>query len=188
MSIEYECRKCGSKKLVKNGKTPAGRQKFHCKSCDFYSTLEPFEGYWEERKEEILRAYEERSSSRGIRRTFGISRTTLFSWIKKKEKIDISKTLAEPEDREIIELDELWSYVGKKSNKQWLWLALCRRTRQKNKKELRKIVAQYPPKLPKKGEICDWFTRKLQKHNSKIKTHPNPKTKRQNHSYWAKSG
>jgi IS1 family transposase len=30
----------------------------------------------------------------------------------------------------ILELDELWSYVQKKSNKQWVWLALCRKTRQ----------------------------------------------------------
>ena len=30
----------------------------------------------------------------------------------------------------MLELDELWSFVGKKPNKQWLWVALCRRTRQ----------------------------------------------------------
>jgi len=29
-----------------------------------------------------------------------------------------------------IELDEMWSFVGKKTNKQWIWIALCRRTRQ----------------------------------------------------------
>ena len=27
-------------------------------------------------------------------------------------------------------MDELWSFVGVKTNKQWVWLALCRRTRQ----------------------------------------------------------
>jgi insertion element IS1 protein InsB len=27
-------------------------------------------------------------------------------------------------------LDELWSFVARKANKQWVWLALCRRTRQ----------------------------------------------------------
>ena len=30
----------------------------------------------------------------------------------------------------MLELDEAWSYVGKKENKQWLWTALCRRTGQ----------------------------------------------------------
>jgi hypothetical protein len=41
-------------------------------------------GYTEERKEEILRAYQERSSLRGLRRTFGVSPTTVMSWLKKR--------------------------------------------------------------------------------------------------------
>jgi insertion element IS1 protein InsB len=30
----------------------------------------------------------------------------------------------------VLELDELWSFVGLRKNKRWIWLALCRRTRQ----------------------------------------------------------
>lgn len=30
----------------------------------------------------------------------------------------------------MLELDELWSFVGKKANKRWVWLALARHTRQ----------------------------------------------------------
>jgi IS1 family transposase len=30
----------------------------------------------------------------------------------------------------ILELDELWSFVLKKTNKVWIWIALCRKTRQ----------------------------------------------------------
>ena len=30
----------------------------------------------------------------------------------------------------MLELDELWSFVEKKTQEVWLWLALCRRTRQ----------------------------------------------------------
>jgi len=29
-----------------------------------------------------------------------------------------------------LELDELWSFVLKKANDSWIWIALCRRTRQ----------------------------------------------------------
>lgn len=29
-----------------------------------------------------------------------------------------------------MELDELWSFIWKKTNKSWTWVALCRRTRQ----------------------------------------------------------
>ena len=30
----------------------------------------------------------------------------------------------------ILELDELWSFVLKKVNTSWIWIALCRKTRQ----------------------------------------------------------
>ena len=30
----------------------------------------------------------------------------------------------------MLELDELWSFVGSKACQLWLWVALCRRTRQ----------------------------------------------------------
>jgi IS1 family transposase len=40
--------------------------------------------------------------------------------------------LPDPADEEAItlELDELWSFVLKKADKRWIWIALCRRTRQ----------------------------------------------------------
>ena len=31
---------------------------------------------------------------------------------------------------DVIELDELWSFVYSKDNKRWVWVAICRRTRQ----------------------------------------------------------
>ena len=30
----------------------------------------------------------------------------------------------------VLELDELWSFVLKRANKRWIWIALCRATRQ----------------------------------------------------------
>jgi len=38
----------------------------------------------------------------------------------------------DPEDptSTILELDELWSFVLKKAHNSWIWIALCRRTRQ----------------------------------------------------------
>jgi len=38
--------------------------------------------YRQERREDILRAYEERSSLRGLERTFGVSRQTVIGWKK----------------------------------------------------------------------------------------------------------
>ena len=44
----------------------------------------------------------------------------------------LSQTLRAPDwdDSHQLELDELWSFVRKKSRQCWVWIALCRRTRQ----------------------------------------------------------
>ena len=42
----------------------------------------------------------------------------------------LEQTLAPAAKEEILELDELWSFVYEKRRKRWIWLALCRRTRQ----------------------------------------------------------
>jgi transposase-like protein len=80
------CRHCGSDYIVKNGLAPNnGKQKYLCHACGRQSRQDPSpNGYTqEERKEEILRAYQERSSLRGLRRTFGVSPTTVIGWLKK---------------------------------------------------------------------------------------------------------
>lgn len=41
----------------------------------------------------------------------------------------LCETLLEVEDP-VLELDELWSFVLKKARKRWVWIALCRQTRQ----------------------------------------------------------
>ncbi len=33
-------------------------------------------------------------------------------------------------EQPVLELDELWSFVLKKARKRWIWIALCRQTRQ----------------------------------------------------------
>ena len=47
---------------------------------------------------------------------------------------ELSETLVEPDPAEpatsVLELDELWSFVLKRANKRWVWIALCRATRQ----------------------------------------------------------
>ena len=46
----------------------------------------------------------------------------------------MSETLLPPDPQEpatsVLELDELWSFVLKKVNQRWVWIALCRHTRQ----------------------------------------------------------
>ena len=79
------CVYCGSDKLVRNGHSSNGKQRYKCRSCNRQSRDNPQpNGYTQERREEILRAYQERSSLRGIERTFKVSRNTVSSWLLKK--------------------------------------------------------------------------------------------------------
>lgn len=41
-----------------------------------------------------------------------------------------SHSLAPAKADDIIEYDEMWSFVGSKKQRIWLWIALCRRTKQ----------------------------------------------------------
>ena len=80
-------RHCGSTDLVKNGLAPNNaKQRCLCHACGRQSRQDPSpNGYTEERKEEILRAYQERWSLRGLRRTFGVlSPTTVISRLKER--------------------------------------------------------------------------------------------------------
>ena len=39
-------------------------------------------------------------------------------------------TVAPAQKGDVLEADEMWFFVARKSRKRWLWLVLCRRTRQ----------------------------------------------------------
>jgi transposase-like protein len=85
VTVTLSCPHCQSPHLVRNGRAPDGRQRYLCRDCERRSRQEPRpNGYTEAERELILRAYQERSSLRGLSRTFGVSRTTVTSWIEKK--------------------------------------------------------------------------------------------------------
>jgi len=42
----------------------------------------------------------------------------------------VADGLRPAEESDVLELDECWTCAWKRSNKRWLWVALCRRTRQ----------------------------------------------------------
>lgn len=42
--------------------------------------------------------------------------------------LELRETLVETPGEKVLELDELWSLVYRKSEKVWVWLALCRET------------------------------------------------------------
>lgn len=82
-TVKHKCRNCDSENIVKNGRNVCGKQQYRCKDCGASKVLEPTVRYSEERREEILRTYQERASLRGVSRIFGVSRPTLTTWLKK---------------------------------------------------------------------------------------------------------
>jgi len=52
--------------------------------------------------------------------------------VEKKDSVNpsLEETLAPAEPNDILELDEVWSFVHKKKKQRWLWTAICRRTKQ----------------------------------------------------------
>ena len=74
VTITVHCPHCQSDALVRNGHAPNGKQLYRCRACGRQSREKP-----------TPHAYQERSSLRGLSRTFGVSRTTVSNWIKKKE-------------------------------------------------------------------------------------------------------
>jgi transposase-like protein len=76
---------CQSDTLVRNDHAPNGKQVYRCRSCGRQSRENPTpHAYPEACREELLSAYQERSRLRGLTRTFGVSRTAVSTWIKKK--------------------------------------------------------------------------------------------------------
>jgi IS1 family transposase len=118
--------------MVRNGHDYKGDQKYHCKSCASYGTLQAQRGYDEHTREQVKRAVLERISLRGIERLFGLSRRTVLKWIAHwaEDLPPLETTLATAQLDDVLELDELWSFVLKKAHQRWVWVALCRRTRQ----------------------------------------------------------
>jgi len=85
VTITLRCAHCESEAIIRDGHAPNGKQKYRCHTCGRRRRENPTSNaYSEARREEILHAYQERSSLRGLTRTFGISRTTISNWIKKK--------------------------------------------------------------------------------------------------------
>lgn len=131
-TITHSCRSCGSANIIRNGRNKCGNEQYHCKECGVYRVLRPKERYSAQQKEQILKAYQERMSLRGLQRVFGVWRGTVLRWLQDwlKRLPKLRDTLLPAQAEDVLELDELLSFVSDKFFKRWLWTAQCRRTRQ----------------------------------------------------------
>jgi insertion element IS1 protein InsB len=94
--------------------------------------MRPKQKYSAETKQAILEAREERMSLRGLERVFGVWRGTVLRWLEEqvRQLPKLSQTLLPSQTRDVLELDECWTFLQQRFHERWLWIALCRRTRQ----------------------------------------------------------
>ena len=127
------CPNCESKDVVKNGFIHNGNQNHKCKACGRQFVEAPRQKIIsEETKALIDKLLLEKIPLAGIARVCQVSETWLQDYVNRKyeaipQQVNVS---AKKKGRLTIQCDEMWSFVGNKGNKQWIWLALDVETRE----------------------------------------------------------
>ena len=108
-----KCIKCNCEKKIKNGFVK-GVQRYKCKECGYNYTVEKRSGeYSKETKKKALQLYLEGLGFRSIGRILNVSNVSILNWIRDfGEKV--KGLQSDGNVIEIVELDEMHSYIGNK--------------------------------------------------------------------------
>ena len=111
------CPKCEStKRQVKNGLNKSGSQKYLCRACGSVYTPQPRPtGDPDEIRLLAIRMYVEGNSYNAIARIWKVNPQSVVNWVK-HYSANLSAAPV-PSQPRIAELDELYTYVGKKKTK-----------------------------------------------------------------------
>jgi len=84
-TIVHVCARCASERIRKNGHAGNGAQRARCLACARTFILQPKGARYDQRfKDQVVAAYQDRMSLRGIRRTFGVCYQTVIRWVGEK--------------------------------------------------------------------------------------------------------
>jgi len=138
--VEREaCPQCGSRQYKRNGRIHTGKQNHKCKVCGRAFVFIPENHVITEEQQALIeRLLLERISLRGICRAVGVGLRWLLHFMVARfaaapdhlyiqSTADTQKVILHRLEAEV---DELWSFVGKKANRQWVWIAMDADTRQ----------------------------------------------------------
>jgi insertion element IS1 protein InsB len=161
MVIREVCPQCQSPTYKKNGHIHNGKQNHLCLDCG-RQFVDCFEQYLvsDETRALIERLLLERLSLRGICRAVGVGLKWLLGFIVTcfealPEHLNVQSITTHTDvmiQRLEVEADEMASFVQKKANKQWIWLAMDVKTRQviafhvgdRSRKSARKLWGKIP--------------------------------------------
>lgn len=105
------CPKCAFQKSVKNG-NHHGRRRYRCKQCGFQFTRSTPRGRPAQEKAMAVLLYTMGLSLNSIARLLSVSTPAVLRWV----RLFAEKVYEKPEPREavIVELDEMWHFLGSK--------------------------------------------------------------------------
>lgn len=117
--MSVSCKSCGSSQRVKNGFIQ-GKQRYKCKSCGMnYVPGDKRVKYSEKDRLKVLKLYLENCGIRSIERLTGIHNSLISHWIRdsaaqiRRRLLQASEEISSPESLEIMEVDELCTYIKK---------------------------------------------------------------------------
>ena len=133
MKSSLKCSDCHGDNIVRNGSNASGKKKYLCKNCGSQFVENPehriVPGSTKEMIEKLLL---EKIPLAGIVRVVGVSKRWLQYYVNDKyENIPQEVNVTYKEKGQLtIECDEMWSFVGNKGCKLWIWLAKDIKTRE----------------------------------------------------------
>ncbi|WP_445242493.1 IS1 family transposase [Microcoleus vaginatus] len=133
MKLDLSCPTCGSDDIMKNGTTRRGKQNHKCRDCGRQFVEDP---QWKPKDKDIIALVNllllEKIPLAGIVKTVGVSASWLQNYVNKYYQAveQQAEVVPKAKGKLTVQMDELWSFVDHKGNKQWVWIALDAQTRE----------------------------------------------------------
>lgn len=130
---EMTCPTCGSHDISKNGTTRRGKQNYKCRDCGRQFVEDP---QWKPKDKNTFSMIEllllEKMPLAGIARVTKVSESWLQDYVNQfyrgvSKRVDV---VPKAKGKLKVQMDELWSFVDSKDDKQWVWIALDVDTRE----------------------------------------------------------
>ncbi|AFY36527.1 Insertion element protein [[Leptolyngbya] sp. PCC 7376] len=120
------CPNCQSTNVVKNGRIHNGKQNHRCRDCGRQFVENPQQKISSaETKQFIDKLLLEKILLAGIARVCNVSELWRQNYVNQKyEAIPKQVNVSSKKRRLIVQCNEMWSFVGNKQQKYWIWLAL----------------------------------------------------------------
>ncbi len=168
------CPYCLGTNLQPKGWSRKKKRRMKCQGCKKHITKDGKSWFVSDSQIELIdKLLLERIALRAICRVIEVSLSWMLKYIKRlynEQPDDLNYRIASKMEFNLqlidSELDEMWSFVQKKTNKQWIWIAQCRQTRQviafhvggRGRADAQKLWNRLPTQIKKNGLFYsdDW--------------------------------